>query len=164
MANKVGKLLKEARTAAGFTQEQLAKKAKEGLTAADLGKAERGEKELTGEQLKSIAKITGVTQKSLLEAAASSSYKSSSAAKTSAKTSGSTSSSSTTMKLSAAEKKLVEYYRKADASAKKQATELLKNSAENDGGLLGSLLGGSGSTIKNSLLNAAKEYLKDTLK
>ena len=26
MANKVGKLIKEARTAAGFTQEQLAKK------------------------------------------------------------------------------------------------------------------------------------------
>lgn len=164
MANKVGKLIKEARTAAGFTQEQLAKKAKQGLTAADVSKAERGEKELTGEQLKSIAKITGVTQKSLLEAAASSSYKSSSAAKTSAKTSGSTSSSSITMKLSAAEKKLVEYYRKADASAKKQATELLKSSAEDDGGLLGSLLGGSGSTIKNSLLNAAKEYLKDTMK
>ena len=163
MANKVGKLIKEARTAAGFTQEQLARKAKQGLTAADVSKAERGEKELTGDQLKSIAKITGVTQKSLLEAAASSSYKSS-AAKTSAKTSGSTSSSSATMKLSAAEKKLVEYYRKADASAKKQATELLKNSAENDGGLLGSLLGGKSGSITNTLLDAAKDLLKDSMK
>lgn len=163
MANKVGKLLKEARTAAGFTQEQLAKKAKEGLTAADVSKAERGEKELTGEQLKSIAKITGVTQKSLLEAAASSSYKSSSAAKTSAKTSGSTSSSSIAMKLSATEKKLVEYYRKADASAKKQATELLKNSAENDGGLLGSLLGGK-SDLKDTLMDVARNFLKDSMK
>ena len=164
MANKVGKLIKEARTAAGFTQDQLAKKAKQGLTAADVSKAERGEKELTGEQLKSIAKITGVTQKSLLEVAASSSYKSSSAAKTSAKTSGSTSSSSITMKLSAAEKKLVEYYRKADASAKKQATELLKSSVENDGGLLGSLLGGKSGSITNTLLDAAKDLLKDSMK
>ena len=163
MANKVGKLIKEARTAAGLTQEQLAKKAKNDLSSSDISKAENGEKKLTDEQLKAIAKITGVTQKSLLEAAASSSYKSS-AAKTSAKTSGSTSSSSTTMKLSAAEKKLVEYYRKADASAKKQATELLKSSAEDDGGLLGSLLGGKGNSIKDTLLDAAKDLLKDSMK
>ena len=42
MANKVGPLIKEARTGAGMTQEQLAKKIK-GITAADISKAERGE-------------------------------------------------------------------------------------------------------------------------
>ena len=68
MAKKVGTLIKEARTAAGMTQEQLAKKVK-GASAADIGKAERGEKDLTQEQLKAIAKATGVTQKSLLDAA-----------------------------------------------------------------------------------------------
>ena len=68
MAKKVGTLIKEARTGAGLTQEQLAKKIS-GLSASDIGKAERGEKDLTQEQLKAIAKATGVTQKSLLEAA-----------------------------------------------------------------------------------------------
>ena len=77
MANKVGTLIKEARTGAKLTQEALAKQI-EGLTAADISKAERGEKELTQTQLKQIAKITGVTQASLLNAA-----KESSTAKTS---------------------------------------------------------------------------------
>ena len=68
MANKVGALIKEARTGAGLTQEQLAKKV-DGVTASDISKAERGEKELTQTQLKQIAKATGVTQASLLNAA-----------------------------------------------------------------------------------------------
>ena len=67
MASKVGKLIKEARTNADMTQEQLARKIS-GLSASDISKAERGEKELTQEQLKKIAKVTGVTQKSLLDA------------------------------------------------------------------------------------------------
>ena len=44
MANKIGPLIKEARTGAGLTREQLAKKV-DGVTAADISKAERGEKE-----------------------------------------------------------------------------------------------------------------------
>ena len=59
-AKKVGVLIKEARTNAGLTQAQLAAKVS-GLTASDIGKAERGEKELTDAQLKTIAKVTGVT-------------------------------------------------------------------------------------------------------
>ena len=61
-AKKVGTLIKKARTEAGLTQEQLAKKVT-GASAADIGKAERGEKELTTDQLKQVAKATGVTQK-----------------------------------------------------------------------------------------------------
>ena len=68
MASKVGKLIKEARVNADMTQEQLARKVA-GVSASDLSKAERGEKDLTQEQLKKIAKATGVTQKSLLDAA-----------------------------------------------------------------------------------------------
>ena len=68
MAKKVGTLIKEARTDAGMSQEQLARKIK-GLSAAELGKAERGETELTQALLKEIAKATGVTQSSLLNAA-----------------------------------------------------------------------------------------------
>ena len=51
MANKVGNLIKEARTNAGLTQEQLAKKVKN-TSAADISKAERGELKLSQEALK----------------------------------------------------------------------------------------------------------------
>ena len=64
---KVGELIKEARTKAGLSQTALAGMI-DGLSASDLGKAERGEKELSQTALKAIAKATGVTQKSLLEA------------------------------------------------------------------------------------------------
>ena len=67
-AKKVGELIKEARTAAGLTQEKLAQAAGEGLTASDIGKCERGKADLTNNQLKKIAVACGVTQKSLLEA------------------------------------------------------------------------------------------------
>ena len=67
-ANKLGTVLREARTNAGLTQEQLARKVA-GVSAADLSKAERGEGTLTQDQLKQIAKATGVTQASLLNAA-----------------------------------------------------------------------------------------------
>ncbi|MBR2835307.1 MAG: helix-turn-helix transcriptional regulator [Coriobacteriales bacterium] len=64
---KVGTLVKEARTAKGLTQEQLARKVT-GATAADVGKLERGEVDFTQAQLKQIAKATDVTQTSLLNA------------------------------------------------------------------------------------------------
>ena len=65
--NNVGTLIREARTAKKISQEQLASQI-DGLSGSDIGKAERGEKELTQTQLKAIAKILGITQKSLLEA------------------------------------------------------------------------------------------------
>ena len=68
MSKKLGELIKKARTDAGLTQEQLAKKV-DGVSASDISKAERGEKELTQAALKQIAKATGVTQASLLQAA-----------------------------------------------------------------------------------------------
>ena len=67
----VGELIRKARTDAGLTQEQLASKVAD-TSAADISKAERGQKILTQVQLKEIAKATGVTQKSLLEAPAGS--------------------------------------------------------------------------------------------
>ena len=133
MGKKVGTLIKQARTDAGLTQEQLARKVK-GVSASDISRAERGEKELTQEQLKLIAKATGVTQKSLLEAAKGSSSK---------KKTGSSSStaSKTSMKVTATERKLVELYRAADSATKKEALKLLKGSAGES--VLESLLGGA---------------------
>ena len=133
MGKKVGTLIRQARTDAGLTQEQLARKVK-GLSASDISRAERGEKDLTQEQLKLIAKATGVTQKSLLEAAKGSSSK---------KKTGSSSStaSKTSMKVTATERKLVELYRAADSATKKEAMKLLKGSAGES--VLESLLGGA---------------------
>lgn len=169
-AKKVGKLIKEARTNAGLTQEQLARKVK-GASASDISKAERGEKELTNDQLKAIAKATGVTQKSLLDAAkgTSSSSSSSSSSSTAAKSS---------MRVTATEKRLVEYYRKADSETKKSAMNLLKNgtaatsiigelipsSSSNSGGFLGSLLSGAASALsgKREMPEGAEEAREDT--
>ena len=65
---KVGVLIREARTAAGLTQEKLAKAAGESLSAADISKCERGETDLSTAQLKKIAIACGVTQTSLVNA------------------------------------------------------------------------------------------------
>ena len=119
-AKKVGTLIKEARTNADLTQEQLARKIA-GLSANDISEAERGLKDLTQEQLKQIAKITGVTQASLINAA-----KGSSAKKTSSTGSSSSSSSKTSYMVTAEEKKLIQLYRKADTATKSGVMNLLK--------------------------------------
>ena len=124
---KLGNLIREARTGAGLTQEQLAKKVT-GISALDISKAERGQKDLTQAQLKAIAKATGVTQTSLLEAAKTS-------------TTTKTSSAGSTVKVTAAEKKMLDAYRKADADTKKAALSLLKGEITNTQAIIGELLG-----------------------
>lgn len=136
MGKKVGKLIKAARTGADMTQEQLARRIS-GLSANDISLAERGEKELTQEQLKKIATITGVTQASLINAAKeenASSKKTTTTRKTMTKTPANANS---TMKVTATERKLVEAYRMADSDAKKRAMDILKGKETGLGGLLG---------------------------
>ena len=164
MASKVGTLIKEARTAAGLTQEALARQVAD-CSAADISKAERGEKELSQTQLKAIAKATGVTQKSLLDAAKgttnakatsgktstakSSSAKSPSAKTSTARTTGSTSGQSS-VKVTVAEKKLLELYRAANSDTKKAAVALLKGEK---------LDTDSDKTVLDGLLNTAIDML-----
>lgn len=153
MAKKVGTLIKEARTQAAMTQEALAKKVK-GVSANDISLAERGEKELTQAALKEIAKATGVTQKSLLDAAKNSSG--------SAKKS-----SSSSFKVSAEEKKLIQAYRKADGKVQTTVKMLLlkEETLTSASGLatLGSAgiseLLGSGDLV-GSLVGSLKDLLK----
>lgn len=160
MGKKTGALIKEARTAAGLTQEQLAKKIT-GVSASDISKAERGEAELTQAVLKQIAKLTGVTQSSLLNAEKTAAKASSSkaASKTASSAKSSTSKSTTKssaskatsakstkskaddMELTAAEKKLLELYRAADAETKKAAVSLLKGEKNEVQQLMSNLLG-----------------------
>ena len=111
-AKKVGTLIKEARTEAGLTQEQLARRIA-GLSASDISLAERHQKDLTQDQHKQIAKITGVTQASLLNAAKGSSTRKTTASKSS-------------MQVTAAERRLVELYRKASTDERKDALKALK--------------------------------------
>lgn len=172
MAEKtVGTLIKEARTAAGLTQEQLARKIK-GVSADDISLAERGKKDFTQAVLKEIAKATGVTQKSLLDAAkAGSSAKTGASSKTgsSAKTGASSktgsgaktgassktgnsaktaSSSSSTLKLSAEEKRVLKAYREAEEGVQSIVRALLgadaqsSSASKKNSSLLESLLGG----------------------
>ena len=171
MANTVGLLIKEARSKAKLSQEALASQI-DGLSASDLGKAERGEKELSQSVLRQIAKLTGVTQSSLINAAKESTYgtaakktTTAAAAKkttttTSAKKTSTTAKTTTAAKktstakkastaskdaieLTAAEKKLVELYRAADSETKKKAVAVLKGESSEMGDILTSLLGGA---------------------
>ena len=145
MANTVGALIKEARGKAKLSQEALAGQI-EGLSAADLGKAERGEKELSQGVLRQIAKLTGVTQASLINAAKESTYgpakKTTAAAKkTTAAAKKTTAAAKNAVELSAAEKKLVELYRAADSDTKKKAVAVLKGEQADASGILANLLG-----------------------
>ena len=136
-AKKVGKLIREARTDAGMTQEQLARKVRD-CSASDIGRAERGEKELTTDQLKQVAKATGVTQKSLLDAAKGTSS-SASAPKPPA------GANTTSMTVTATEKKLVQLYRSADSQTKKEVMATLKGETVET--LVGSLIGSAFSAL-----------------
>ena len=157
----LGELIKEARTSAGLTQEQLAQSVND-MTANDISKAERGQKVPTQNQLKQIAKTTGVTQKSLLDAAKAqdaagsgntASGKTSSGKTASGKTaSGTTSSGKTTsgkttsgntVQVTATEKKLLELYRAADSNKKKAVMSLLKGETQTASEMISSLLDGS---------------------
>ena len=146
-SKKVGTLIKEARTGAGLTQEQLARKIA-GLSAEDISLAERGKKNLTQDQLKKIAKATGVTQASLLNAAKGST------------SSTSSSSSKTSIKVTATEKKLVELYRAADSATKKEALKVLKGDNSLAGDVLETLLD---KVDTDSVLDTLMDSVQDML-
>ena len=167
MSKKLGDLVKKARTEKGLTQAGLAEKV-DGLTASDVSKIERGEKEPVQDILKQMAKALGVTQKSLLDAATgsgktTSSSKTGTAAKktSSAKKTSAIKDTIDTLKLTATEKKLVQLYRKADTKTKKAAINLLEGDS-NAIELIGALLsakgsgssGSSGSSGTSDLLSA----------
>ncbi|MBQ7099605.1 MAG: helix-turn-helix domain-containing protein [Oscillospiraceae bacterium] len=125
-SKKVGTLIKEARTEAGLTQEQLARRIA-GLSASDISQAERHQKNLTQEQLRQIAKITGVTQASLLNAARGTTAKKPAGAKSS-------------MQVTATERRLVELYRKATTDERRDALKALKGESSLADDIMESLL------------------------
>ena len=152
MASKVGTLIKEARKAAGLTQEKLAKKVGGGLTATDIGKAERGELTLTIAMLKKIAKATGVTQASLVNAAKD-------AGKPTATSSATAASTNSSMRVTAAEKQLIAYYRKASSDAKKAATLVLRGKCDD---LIPTMLANS-STTTAATQGSVADMISDAL-
>ncbi len=156
MSKKLGKLVREARTAKGMTQAQLADKV-DGLTASDVSKIERGEKEPAEAVVKLMAKALGVTQVSLVSAMSGKS----SAAKTGT---GKTGTASSDLKLTAAEKKLVNLYRKADADTKKAVMDLLAGESSSLADILGSLLGKQSGKKQDDTMSAMLSGLMDMLK
>lgn len=165
MANYVGDKIREARTAAGLTMTALADSV-DGVTAADIGKAERGEKELTQAALKQIAKATGVTQKSLLEAAAKSTYGSgkkaaakSATKKTTARSAAGTTAKADGVKLTKAETELLELYRAADKETKAGAIALLKG--EQGPGFITELLSGLAGGSQKKASSKSKKAAED---
>ena len=184
MSKKLGKLVKDARAAKDLSQAALAEIV-DGLSAGDVGKIERGEKEPEVAVLKAMAKPLGLTQAALFEAASAATKKAagyeSSAAKTASKTAGKTSSSAKTasktaakktsssktssdadLKLTATEKKLVQLYRKADSSTKKAAMGLLSGSTS-PLDLVGSLLAASSKTDSSKKESSMVEELLGSL-
>ena len=133
MSKKLGNLIKEARTAKGLSQAALAEKV-DGISASDVSKIERGEKEPVQDVIKQIAKVLGVTQKSLLDAATgkttsgktTAAKTSSTAKKTTAKKPSAVKTAVEALTLTATEKKLVQLYRKADTKTRKAAINLLE--------------------------------------
>ena len=160
MGEKVGKLIREARTGADLTQEKLAKKVGGGLTDNDVSRVERGEIDLPQATLRAIAKATGVTQASLVDAAkaesASSGKKTSTgkttSSKTTAKKAKTPDSAGVSMRVTATEKRLVEAYRLADGDTKKAAMKLLKGECPE---FASKILGGSGADMVADLLGNA---------
>ena len=127
MSKKLGTLVKEARTEKGLTQAALAKKVKD-LTASDISKIERGEKEPEQTQIRELAAALGVTQ-TVLKGALSKTSSAKKKTESKTKKAEKTSSAGSALKLTAAEKKLVQAYRKADADTRKAALSLLDGSA-----------------------------------
>ena len=151
----VGTLIREARTAKKLSQEQLAGSV-DGLSGNDVGKAERGEKELTQNQLRGIAKALGITQKSLLEAPkggassagtkTASTAKSGSAKKTAAKSTAAKAGTSAKTTSAAAKKTATTTAKKTTTAAKTSAASARKTSA-------------TGKTTKVSQLSATEQKL-----
>ena len=157
---KVGDLIKEARTNAGLSQEALAKKV-DGVTATDIGKAERGEKELTQTALKAIAKATGVTQKSLLEAPSGVKKAASAAAKKTSSSTAAKKTSSTAAKKtssSSAAKKT------ASSTAKKTSSSTAKKTSSSAAKKTASTTSVELSSAEKTLINAYRKADAETQK
>lgn len=132
MSKEVGALIKEARTAAGMSQAELAKSV-EGVSASVISKAERGEKELTPEQLKAIAGALGVAPESLL---------------------GTAEEAVAPDALTAEEKELLDSYRAANADSQKAAVSALKGEkpqAPNLMDMVAGMMGGGGEGGENPM-------------
>ena len=168
MSKKLGDLIKEARAAKGLTQAAVAEQV-DGITASDVGKIERGEKEPTQAVLKKMAKVLGVTQKSLLDAVTGTGKTSSTGKTTAKKTTAAKKTAAkevNALTLTATEKKLVQLYRNADTKTKKAAINLLEgdsNAIELIGALLSANAKGSGSSGSSSGASGSSDLISALL-
>lgn len=132
--------IKEIRTAAGKSQEVLAKEA--GVAVAELSKAERGIKDLAPEKLEAVARALDVEPGSLQDPAPAAGE---------ILTAGS-------VELTAEERELIDLYRTADADKRKMAVAILKGTmgSQDYVNFLAGMLKGTDSA---ALLNAVKSMI-----
>lgn len=158
MGKKLGSAIKAARTGAGYTQEQLARKIK-GVAATDISAYERGVAEPTAAVVKEIAKATGVTQKSLVDlmpkTASSSAKKTTTTTKKTTATKTSSTTGKSSLQVTATEKKLVEMFRKVDKETQEKVLATLKEKSETPD------VGDIVSTIASTFFGADKSTKKD---
>ncbi|MBQ6475366.1 MAG: helix-turn-helix transcriptional regulator [Clostridia bacterium] len=132
----IGELIKKARTDAGMTQAELARQVG-GLTASDISKAERGQKDLSSALIQAIAGATGT---SLLNTAIG--------ALTGGLTTTAEEKKTVSIKVTESEKELLQLYRDADKDTKKKVVKLLKNDGNDNSDLITNILGGLISNLK----------------
>ena len=132
----IGELIKKARTDAGMTQAELARQVG-GLTASDISKAERGQKDLSSALIQAIAGATGT---SLLHTAIG--------ALTGGLTTTAEEKKTVSIKVTESEKELLQLYRDADKDTKKKVVKLLKNDGNDNSDLITNILGGLISNLK----------------
>ncbi len=157
MATKVGDAIKEARTGAGLTPEELAEKV-DGVSAEDICQAECGEKKLSQNKLKAIAKATGVTQKSLLDAAKEDAAAAAEEAPACEKKEEAPAAEEPA---ELTDTEVLDLYNSADADTQKAAVSALKGDAPNAqnplvSALIGVLGGGNPDNPITALLNSEK--------
>ena len=126
MSQEVGAKIREARQKAGLSQAALAAKT-EGISASVLGKAERGEKELSPEQLQALAASLEVSVEALTgEAAPCECAAEPEAAEAPCKCASSPEAAEAPAEMTADEKEVVELFQAADADTQKAAISALK--------------------------------------
>ncbi len=148
----LGSLLKKARNAKGYTQEDLQRKSK--VDKDVISACERGVSKPTDAQLKAMAKVLDIPASGLLDAKKGKKKTTTKTSKTTTKKA--TTKSTSVSSLTATEKKLILDYRKADTDTKKAVRDML--SGKSDESPLAGLLGGEGlgGVIQDALGNLLK--------
>ena len=161
MSKEVGARIREARRNAGLSQAALAAKT-EGISPSVLGKAERGEKELSPEKLQALADALEVSLETLTGEAAADAPEAAEAteaaeAPEAEEAPEAAEAAEEPVEMTEDEKEVVELFKSADTDTQNAAISTLKEGKISGSGLmltLSGLLGGQGGDGSKKLMSA----------